>query len=200
MKKGILTISILTLCLMSSKAQTSFGLKTGVNFSSLSTEAKGVKSGTTTGFYIGGFSDISMSSKWTLHPELLYSNQGGKFVEKLAKNTNKNVKNKPTEIRVKNHYILVPILVQYSITDNFKIGAGPQFGYSISSSSKSSKDKNSTKLKNHLNMGAVADLTLNTSDNFGFNLRYFRGFSDVDVAKNNVSRNSAVSLGINYKF
>ncbi|MDO6516431.1 porin family protein [Zobellia uliginosa] len=55
-------------------AQTRPGIKVGLNSSNISNTSLDTKSGV----YIGAFADISLTDYYSLQPEILYSNQGGK--------------------------------------------------------------------------------------------------------------------------
>ncbi len=71
--KLLLTIMIFSVA-GTTLAQTRPGIKVGLNNSNISNTTLDTKSG----IYIGAFVDIPISDYYTLQPELLYSNQGGK--------------------------------------------------------------------------------------------------------------------------
>ncbi|GAA3652018.1 porin family protein [Flavivirga jejuensis] len=107
MKKILLCTVITVLGLLNLNAQEiKYGAKAGVDFSSLKVK-NGVFSITNndTGFYLGGFAEISVFDAFTFRPELLYV-----AVEDL-------------------NQISIPLMVKYEVFESFNVLAGPSFGF-----------------------------------------------------------------------
>ncbi|CAI8790505.1 porin family protein [Chryseobacterium sp. IT-36CA2] len=162
-----------------------FGLKAGLNISSISNRDANSKAG----FYGGVFANIPVAQDFSVQPEVLYSGMGAK-----AK-ANSNAK-------LNTDYIAVPVMLQYNLIPNLYVEAGPQFGFLISAKGKANgasldvKDDFKT-FDFGLGLGAGYYFT----QNIGVNVRYTAGLSD--IVKNNrgdASRNGVFQVGLTYKF
>lgn len=165
-----------------------WGLKAGVNFSSIS------DMDTKLGFNAGGTAQIQLSnSNWFIQPELIYSLEGGKWKNDFSKGQH-NL-----------HFLNLPILLQYSITNGFKIEAGPQIGimlfargnwvtFSDGIHAKSSVGGAYTSINFSLPVG----ISYVSHSGFGIDARYNYGLSDISDASNGV-RASTLQLGIFYQ-
>jgi len=162
-----------------------FGLKAGLNISTISNSDANSKAG----FYGGVFANIPVAQDFSVQPEVLYSGMGAKAKE------NSNVK-------LNTDYIAVPVMLQYNLISNLYVEAGPQFGFLISAKGK--VNGNSVDVKDNfktfdfgLGLGAGYYFT----QNIGVNVRYTAGLSD--IPKNNTddaSRNGVFQIGLAYKF
>lgn len=94
-----------------------FGIKGGLNIATIGGDIEEVES--LTSFHIGGFAQFEFSDKFTLKPELLYSEQG-------AQNEN------DSDLKTKLNYFNLPVIVKYMIDENLTVEAGPQIGFAIS--------------------------------------------------------------------
>jgi len=124
MKKYLLSIALLTAVAVSAKAQTTFGVKGGVNFSKIN--ADNLSESTTTGYQAGVFARLG--SEVYLQPEVYLGSRGGKF--RTADNSFSG--------DVKFTTLNVPLLVGGRVvgTDklNLRLMAGPVFSYNIDKS------------------------------------------------------------------
>lgn len=184
--KKIVIIVLITLITSPAFAQgLDFGIKAGVNFSSL-TDASGLDN--RTGFLAGVFLGGKLGDKLGIQADLLYSQQGAEF---NAGDFDLN-------------YINVPIVLKYFVTDKFHIHAGPQFGVLIDENAQTVVgtviNKIGTKETDVSGIvGAGLDLP------FGLRLdgRYNFGLTDVpdDPEKEfTKGKNSVISLSIGYSF
>lgn len=164
-----------------------FGLKAGLNVSTLSGD--GMKS--KAGFYGGVFANIPVAQDFSVQPEVLYSGMGAK--DSYDTNTKLNL-----------DYIAVPVMFQYNALPNLYFEAGPQFGFLISSKMKYNSSSVDTK---DLTKGFDFALGLGAgyyfTPNIGVNVRYVAGLTD--IAKNrpsgaDSSKNGAFQVGLAYKF
>jgi opacity protein-like surface antigen len=126
--KKVFILSLALLLGIGATAQVKFGVKAGLNLSSLSdikVSTSGFSGsifendGMTIGFHAGGFINFSFGKHIGLQPEVLFSMQGGKqkFDDQSAD--------------VILDYINVPILLDIKPSANFSILVGPQIGLNI---------------------------------------------------------------------
>lgn len=75
MKKILLIVAVMALVATTASAQTTFGVKAGVNFAGLGGDDFDGTDGRTS-MVFGGFAKFQVSEKFAFQPELLYSMQG----------------------------------------------------------------------------------------------------------------------------
>jgi len=150
MKHSLKTIaaSLLLVFIMhtSTKAQDSnpvrFGLKGGVNFSTLN--AKDVdNTAMRTGFNVGLFAKLPLTNYFAVQPEIYYTTKGGdvtynnSFVDGTA--------------GFHLNYIEVPLMLVGNITQNFNIHAGPYAAFLINGKVKNESSVNLFDFEENLN-------------------------------------------------
>ncbi|MFI5218873.1 MAG: porin family protein [Bacteroidia bacterium] len=131
MKYSIKTIatSLLLICIAhaSTKAQDSnpvrFGIKGGVNFSSLYTKDV-EETKMRTGFNVGLFAKLPLTDYFAVQPELYYTTKGAEITY------NNTFVNGTAGFHL--NYIEVPLMFVGNITANFNIHAGPYAAFLIS--------------------------------------------------------------------
>ncbi|MCJ7936104.1 MAG: PorT family protein [Chryseobacterium sp.] len=212
MKKLILGLAVTASTLAFAQQQTStnpvtFGVKGGMNVSSLSNGADLSDSKSKIGFNAGVFANIPLASSFSVQPEVIYNDLGSKVTREFTAggNTYRN------EYSRNLGYVAVPVMFQYNATPEFFLEAGPEFGFLVSA-----KDK----FKNSTNSNSSTQIaTLNKDDfqtfnfgigigagyyfipNLGITARYTAGLTDIyknnsgDAVKNNVFQ-----VGLAYKF
>lgn len=95
-----------------------FGLKSGLNVSSLNNEGSELDSyKSKLGLLIGAFGTFETTKNSALKTELLYSMEGA------------NHKDSDTFIRL--HRLAIPILFHYKLTESIRLEAGPEFKYQV---------------------------------------------------------------------
>lgn len=109
----------------------SFGLKAGSNLSWVM-GAPSFELSPRVGFHFGVMSELSLSKRFSLQAELLYSQQGGIRIQTIPL-TSGNV-TQTTEYRFE--YLNLPILAKYYIKKGWSVEAGPQIGVLLSASEK----------------------------------------------------------------
>jgi hypothetical protein len=123
--------------------------------------------------------DIKLTNKIGLQPELLYSMQGFK----VAGVGNVGI-----------HYLSVPLLVTFPVTDGLELQVGPQVSYMVNSRVGVVSDLFSVTyngLFHKIDAGAVAGMEFKASENISIGGRYYLGMTDV---------NKDFSLGNNKNF
>jgi hypothetical protein len=73
-------------------------------------------------FYIGGYTDFSLSGSIDLSPELFYASRGWKYVSAMT-NTTANVIN---------NSIILPIFVKFNVSKKLQLYIGPEFSQVVS--------------------------------------------------------------------
>ncbi|MGU3375161.1 porin family protein [Chryseobacterium sp. M5A1_1a] len=163
-----------------------FGVKAGLNVSTISNYDVNSKAG----FYAGVFATIPVAQDFSVQPEVLYSGMGAKNKHDSSDKLNLD-------------YIAVPVMFQYNALPNLYVEAGPQFGFLISAKNKFNGGSIDVKdaMKGFdfgLGLGAGYYFT----QNIGVNLRYVAGLSD--IAKNRIggdsAKNGVFQAGLSYKF
>lgn len=153
MKKIILSVAALLVFGFANAQETKFGLKAGVDFASMHGKYGGNSySESETGFYAGGFIDITVSDKFHVQPELLYVS-----VNDL-------------------NQIQVPILAKFLLVEDLSLLAGPDFGFLLDAG------EGSKTLNFGLDLGLSFDLnedfSLDGKYNFGLSNLVEGGNSD----------------------
>lgn len=176
------------LALFASMNAQQFGIKAGMNISSLNGDVENVKS--KVGFSAGVFAQFPISSQFTFQPEVLYSGQGAKGKEDGF------------EATWSIDYIAVPLMFKYNLAEKFSLEAGPQIGFLMSSKLKG--DGESVDIKDEMkstdfaiNLGANYDIM----PNLFIGARYSAGLTNIIKDSDDFKvRNNVFSVSLGYKF
>lgn len=197
MKKQLLSLCIVigTIAFAQSTDGPRFGVKAGGNVSSFT----GSDSKTKIGFYAGAFVNVPISDAFNIQPEVVYSQQGAKAKSdyEMATYTIKNMQQNLS-------YINVPVMVQYNVTPEFYVEAGPEFGVLLSAHAKGDINGSTIKVSNKdtmntFNLGGGIGLGYRFTENLGVNVRYTAGLTK--IVKNDFgdsSKNTNFQLGLSY--
>jgi hypothetical protein len=148
------------------------GIKGGLNFYNIHND-NGTSYDQMTGYNFGLLGHIHRDSQWAFQPELVYSAQGAKNYE-LG-------------------YINIPVLIQYMFDNGFRIQAGPQIGFLVSSDNEN--DYNPIDFALNVGVSYVVPST-----GFGIDLRYNHGLSDINKSSEVKSTNRGIQFGLFYLF
>lgn len=107
-----------------------YGAKAGLNISNFSGDVEDAKS--LIGLQFGGFAEISISEKFAIQPELLFSMQGAKS----EYSESEPGYSYSEEYTSKLNYLNIPVLAKYYVADKFALLAGPQLGILMSAKEK----------------------------------------------------------------
>lgn len=138
-----------------------YGIKGGANLSNLTGEDKNYLYSSRIGYYGGIYVKKYLTKKLSLKPEFLYSLTGSSFKYKEDKDAGG---------LINMTYASIPVMVQFDITDDLYVDAGPEFNVNLSSKFKRTKDPN-----NNYNNNPIADwknITTNIFVGFGFGAGY----------------------------
>lgn len=130
MKKFFLIVMLAGWVFGSYAQEVKFGVKAGMNMTSLGSDFKdnfdGFDQKTKIGFNIGAFVDWGITESFYIQPGLYYSNKGVKFEAK---------EDSDIKMKVNLSYLELPILASYrfTLTDNMKlhINTGPYLAYGL---------------------------------------------------------------------
>ncbi|MGK6341100.1 porin family protein [Chryseobacterium sp. DT-3] len=209
MKKLILGIAVTASSLAfaqqtpSSSNPVTFGVKGGMNVSSLSKDEGLDDQKSKIGFNAGVFANIPVAESFSVQPEVLYSQYGAKADYTLLGTKYSS--------STKLDYIAVPVMFQYNLIPNLYLEAGPEFGFLVSAKNKIKNENNgdsstSDNYKDDLktfNFGIGIGAGYYFTPNFGLTARYVAGLTDVAKDRPNGSdavKNNVFQVGLAYKF
>ena len=209
MRKIIVAIVIALFTIISVEAQekVSIGAKVGVNFSKIQGDAVENADGRT-GFHFGAIVEIPITEKFSVQPEILYSQQGletktllGDIVDGL-------------DLKLKLDYITVPVLAKYNLINGLSIEAGPQFGFLAKAESETdlvggsvegSRTDDVSDQFSSFEIGAAIGAEYELNSGLFFQARYIIGVSNAD--DNNEDgffqddlTNSNLQVSVGFKF
>lgn len=121
MKSKFLTLAIVFgLISSASFAQLKLGIKGGANIHKL--DGKSFKDEFSFGYHLGGFAEIGLSNKFSIQPEVLFSQVNIDTSSKFS-----DVYDFDNISKVKLSYLQIPLLLNYKANQFVTIQAGPQF-------------------------------------------------------------------------
>ena len=174
MKKIFLAvIAVCTFGLANAQEGIKFGVKAGLNFTSFGrdSEAEGK-----TGFSVGGLADFTVSDKFQVQPELLYSNEGAEDA--------------------KLDYIRIPIMAKYYVYQGLSIQAGPEIAFKIAAED-DFLDETTKSIDFGFGIGAAYELP----NGLLFDLRYNAGLTNINDTDTGFDvNNTGFQIGAGYRF
>lgn len=197
MKFFITIFFVAILLATSSKAQKSnapsfqYGVKTGVNFSSIKFSDNGTsetRSGT--GFLAGFYVALPMGNSFKIQPELFYNNINGKIDEET---TNLN-------------YLSLSVLAKYSFNSSgFAVLGGPQIGFLQSAKNTDNgvtEDVESYFKSNDFSLVVGAEYSFPSGINFSarYNAGLANVFKGINITYNPTVKLSAFTIALGYSF
>jgi len=139
----------------------------------------GMSVGYRAGFNAGAFAEYKIKDKWSVQPELLYSQRNikiGSFKQYFASSASED----PGQYAFLS-YICVPVSIKYKITSLLTINAGAQYSYLLHADETLLRDKADGFKKNDL--GVIAGIEY-TPSRLRFYGRYYRGLYDINNINN----------------
>jgi hypothetical protein len=149
-KMSLFLLGIVSVVTLSAQTKPHLAVKGGLNIATLKVEGYD-NLDSRLGAHLGLTAHVHLAPQWALQPELLYSQEGGELG--LASNR---------KVKVKNDYINIPLMLQYMFDNGFRIEAGPQIGFLVSSKLKDQNDAQEDS----------KDLFKSTNASLGFGLNY----------------------------
>lgn len=208
MKKLLLSFGAVVLLAAGAQAQTSYGLKAGVNLGKYSNF--GENQSNNTSFYVTGFADLPVAPQFSIQPGVSLQGKGSKF-EGNYENIGANV-----ESSINTMSIEVPVNAVYYIpagSGNVFLGAGPYIGFNISAKEKlkgNLGDYNGDK-EWDLEIGNDKDLKLidagvnfmagyKLNNGFLINAGYGLGLTNLAPNSDETVSNRVLSFGVGFQF
>ena len=172
MKKIILIIAVvLTVTFANAQKDMKFGVKAGYTNSNFTGD---VSYDATTGFYVGGLIDFSISENFHVQPELLYSGEGAKDA--------------------KLNYLRIPIMAKFYVMDGLSLQAGPEIAFKAGGDT-IAKD-NSKSMDYGLGFGAGYEL----ESGLMFDARYNLGMANISNVDGVNEKTTSFNIGLGYRF
>lgn len=209
-KRCRLTFVLFTFCLILRAQETRFGVKAGLNYSSIVGDlTDGVKfrfSG-----HGGVFLEIEFSEKFALQPELLYSSQGFQFSSDLfAIDGNPNTDGGDFRTNVQLNYLTIPLLAKFGLSERYSVEFGPQFGFLINQVTKiknlderegsPSKSKSTISGNFQSDFGVAVGLGIRLNEQFSLSPRFYLGLRNrLNGTEGNLQNyNAAIQVSLDY--
>lgn len=191
MKKVFLVFAIVTLGFTVNAQEVTFGVKAGLNLASIAgDDTDGLDSRTS--FHVGGVAEISISEKFSVQPELLYSAQG-------AKESFEGI-----DIEVNLDYINLPIIAKYYVSEGFSLEAGPQVGFLMSAKAKAEGQSEDLKdFVKGIDFGLNFGVGYKLDSGLNFGARYNLGLSNINDGEGSdefKNQNSVIQFSVGYFF
>ncbi|OWK74138.1 opacity protein [Flavobacteriaceae bacterium JJC] len=189
-----------------------FGIKAGMNVSSLSNDSSLSDQQSKIGFNAGVFMNAPLAENFSIQPELIYTQYGAKGTYNADVVTTNGVQNQKFSSATHLDYIALPVMFQYNATPSFYLEAGPEFGLSVSAKDKVKNETTGETLAesdnykdsiNGFNFGVGLGAGYYFTPNVGLTARYVAGLTD--IAKDRPSgsdsvKNNVFQVGLAYKF
>lgn len=210
MKKLILgaaVFAIIGTATVKAQDEVSFGAKAGVNFAKLQGDNIEDADGRT-GFHVGAVVEIPITEKFSLQPEVMYSQQGLQQDSRVGE--------VEVEQTLRLDYINIPVLGKYYVVDGLSLEVGPQFGFRVNAESviEIDGDNGGVELDNEVNLedetasfdlGAAVGAGYELNNGIFFQARYAIGLSNVDDSDEgglfeDDLTNSNLQLSVGFKF
>ncbi len=181
-----------------------FGVKAGMNVSSLSDDASLSDQGSKIGFNAGVFMNAPLAENFSIQPELMYSQMGEKYNQTILGTTYARSRHLD--------YITVPVMFQYNATPGLYLEAGPELGLLVSAKNKYTNETNNSTINessnykddlNGFNFGLGLGAGYYFTPQIGVTARYVAGLTDIlkdRPSGSDAVRNNVFQVGLAYKF
>ncbi|BAP31576.1 uncharacterized protein CHSO_2539 [Chryseobacterium sp. StRB126] len=209
-----------------SSSPITFGVKAGLNASTISrSDDRYYESGDhndedklKVGFQAGVFVNIPVAEKFSIQPELLFSQLGSKVEETYSYYSSNYGFKSNFEYKANLNYLTLPVMVQYNILPQLYVEAGPEFGYLLGGKIKGDDTRTTIKgnsttiskesysedlpmdLYRRFNFGIGIGAGYYFTQNFGVTARFTAGISNIMKETDYKMRNNAFQVGVAYKF
>lgn len=169
-----------------------FGIKTDLNFSTI--KGKGMASGYGTGAQFGGFAEKAFNNKWSIQPELLFTQSNTKKAADFMTyyNTEGNVF---ASDNIKLGYISIPVMAKYKLNKYLSVMAGPQYSIMLFDAESLIDDNKGIAFKRYeFSANAGLQFTIGMVSLYG---RYNQGISNINNIDNRYAwRSNHIQAGV----
>ena len=177
MKKAVL-IGLLTLGSFPLLAQVKIGVKAGGLISNVATEGVGLgysgdRAKSKLSYLAGAVLAVPIYDRTSLQAELLYSNKGVR-----AEFSGPNL---PSKVSDNFHYLSLPLLLRYHLTDRLGVGIGPEVGYLLGAYQRMDTFGSNPRDGDYepIDVAINLDLQYNLLEKLSLELRYNLGVYDI---------------------
>lgn len=200
MKKVIFTLIASVVVSSAAFSQVGYGVKAGLNISKFKSDFDGDTETTDNRLsaHFGGFLVTSFSDKLALQPEFVISMEGGKDEYSDA-----GIDVKET---YKYTFINIPVLLRYTVVENFNLYAGPQIGINVGAKLEVEFDgdaeEDDIEDVSPLSIGLGFGAGYYVTENIELGVRYNAGLSNLyngDESEDFSYRINTIQIGVAYK-
>jgi len=182
---------VLGLTVMSLAYSQSFGVKGGLNVSTVSKDNGWNDTNAKIGYFAGVFMHASVNGIISIQPELLYNNMGVKY------------ENGNTSHTLNLDYLAMPIMFQFEPVPRFYVEAGPQFSYLVGNKNKYESGNKTIIVKdkdayNQLDLSGGLGLGFRFN-NMALGARYLFGSTSWNNSDKQL-RNNGLQIALQYGF
>jgi len=192
MKKIILSVVMLSATFFVSQAQVQYGLKAGANFYTFGgDEVENEDLNSKFGLHIGGLVNFSVSEKFKVQPEIVFSIQGSKQTDGTD------------ELNWNFNYLNIPIMAQFYVSNGFFLETGPQIGFNLKAEIKDEESGTTFDLDDEIKSTDISwglGAGYKTASGFGFGARYNLGLSSIAEETDVDIKNRGFQVGVFYLF
>ncbi|WP_296151695.1 porin family protein [uncultured Flavobacterium sp.] len=172
----------------------SYGVKAGINYATVTKGNSNISPDGKLGLYAGIFGEIPIvNDLLSIQGELLYSRQGFERRQKTSE---------AEYIAEYNFdYLNLPILAKYYIVKGFSLEAGPQFGFKIHDKIHapfSTEEHPIPQEIDDFDISFAVGTSFQFDEGLFISIRYTHGLKD--VIKETEAKNTAIQVGLGYKF
>lgn len=183
MKKIILIgLSVLSFTFIQAQKKFNFGIKGGINFSNINNINDNSYKKSKTEINFGLLTEISLSDKFSIQPEILYSAQGVKtdvYLNVLAYPGPGPIFQSSTEKgKYIFNYIQIPVLAKVYLIENLSFEIGPTFNF-LTKSEQKSESQTYRNIGKDFEFSGVLGLSYKLNKTLFVSSRFFKGFSNV---------------------
>lgn len=186
MKGSVIILLLFTISItVMAQDKIEFGLKAGINSSSLNSNIESATISSRQSFYAGALAIFPVSRSFSIQSELLYSGEG----------TNTNV------IEMQLNYLRVPILFQYKHSSGFHVEAGPQIGFMVNHTVKLADQEEEVEADKQLGKASTTiaiGCGYRLKNGLGLDIRYAKGIDNPIAAQN--AKLVVISGGLSFTF
>jgi hypothetical protein len=191
-----------------------YGLRGGVDFFNYPIEEtnNSLEIDYDIGFFIGIYSKINIKDKLTLQPELVFRRHNAiQKIDDLTLETPSGIiwmNTYPTEVKVSDIIIQLPIKIHYELISNFEIAIGPQLMYIVDRDFETTKNTIEYDSETSENSEIISDIEYDKFDfglSFGLNYRLnsslgvFANYTAGLIERDNKINTSIIDIGIDIR-
>ena len=194
-RRGLLLILMLLL-IGGAEAQIKYGLKAGLNFSTLS--GASATSSLLIGYHAGVFEDVKITDKFVFQPEVLFSSQG---VNRKLDVIGIDEPDRAVKYQVKIYYLNVALMMKYYVIRKLDLEAGPQIGLMLSAWNVMDGNKYALNSVQPIDWGANVGAGYDFTDHISVGVRYYYGLLNISKYRHDENvRNRVFGVSGMYRF